>query len=135
MAGATVALAAASVEVEAVWGVPLLLEEVADSAAADIAAAEVLAADSNDKTARTLKRARAVFKERFLSLLCQKVKDFLKCLTGNLLFLTGYPKSMDRSIIFRKTITVSVPFIHKRLGTAGCQKILLAGGIFREHYD
>ena len=102
---------------------------------ASTAAAEVLAADSNDKTARTLKRARAVFKERFLSLLCQKVKDFLKCLTGNLLFLTGYPKSMDRSIIFRKTITVSVPFIHKRLGTAGCQKILLAGGIFREHYD
>lgn len=46
MAGATVALAAASVEVAAVWGVPLLLEEVADSAAADIAAAEVLAADS-----------------------------------------------------------------------------------------
>lgn len=41
MAGATVALAAASVEVAAVWGVPLLLEEVADSAAA-----EVLAADS-----------------------------------------------------------------------------------------
>ena len=47
MAGATVALAAAPVEVAAVWGVPLLLEEVADSAAAaDIAAAEVLAADS-----------------------------------------------------------------------------------------
>lgn len=46
MAGATVALAAASVEVAAVWDVPLLLEEVADSAAADIAAAEVLAADS-----------------------------------------------------------------------------------------
>lgn len=46
MAGATVALAAALVEVAAVWGVPLLLEEVADSAAADIAAAEVLAADS-----------------------------------------------------------------------------------------
>lgn len=46
MAGATVALAAASVEVAAVWGVPLLLEEAADSAAADIAAAEVLAADS-----------------------------------------------------------------------------------------
>lgn len=47
MAGATVALAAAPVEVVAVWGVPLLLEEVADSAAAaDIAAAEVLAADS-----------------------------------------------------------------------------------------
>ena len=46
MAGATVALAAASVEVAAVWGVPLLLEEVADSAAADIAAAEILAADS-----------------------------------------------------------------------------------------
>lgn len=46
MAGATVALAAASVEVAAVWDVPLLLEEVADSAAAGIAAAEVLAADS-----------------------------------------------------------------------------------------
>ena len=47
MAGATVALAAAPVEVAAVWGVPLLLEEAADSAAAaDIAAAEVLAADS-----------------------------------------------------------------------------------------
>lgn len=47
MAGATVALAAAPVEVAAVWGVHLLLEEVADSAAAaDIAAAEVLAADS-----------------------------------------------------------------------------------------
>lgn len=46
MAGATVALAAALVEVAAVWGVPLHLEEVADSAAADIAAAEVLAADS-----------------------------------------------------------------------------------------
>lgn len=47
MAGATVALAAAPVEVAAVWGVPLLLEEVADSAAAaDIAAVEVLAADS-----------------------------------------------------------------------------------------
>ena len=47
MAGATVALAAAPVEVAAVWGVPLLLEVAADSAAAaDIAAAEVLAADS-----------------------------------------------------------------------------------------
>lgn len=31
MAGATVALAAAPVEVAAVWGVPLLLEEAADS--------------------------------------------------------------------------------------------------------
>lgn len=63
------------------------------------------------------------------------MKDFLKYLTRKLLFFTGYPEPMDRSVIFRKPITVSVPFIHKSFYAAGCQKILLAGGIFREHYD
>ena len=63
------------------------------------------------------------------------MKDFLKCLPRNLPLLTGYPKPIDRSIIFGKPITVSVPFTHKSFYAAGRQKILLAGGIFCEHYD